>query len=151
VVSRQQIREARAQRLEAQHWDRARRTTERRFDVYKDFLTHARRYRNAIRPPYGPGSGLRIPVGEIDDLARAADAAGTVVFLVSENPRTQSACANAMRTIGAVEDAVHGFSQDPGGQRLQQVNEDFERVLRAFAAAAREELGAADPSELAGQ
>jgi hypothetical protein len=151
VLSHQQIKEARAQRLEAERWDRARRSVERRFDVYKDFLTQARRYLNAIRPPYGPGSGLRIPVGDIDDLARAADAAGTVVFLVSESPRTQAACANVMRTISTVEDAVHGFSQDPGGQRLDEVNDDFERMLRAFQAAAREELGAVDPSELKAQ
>jgi hypothetical protein len=148
VLSRQQIREARAQHLEAERWDRTRRSVERRFDVYKDFLTQARRYRNAIRPPYGPGSGLRIPVGDIDDLARAADAAGTVVFLVSENHRTQAACANVMRTISAVEDAVHGFSQDPDGQRRGKVNDDFEHMLRAFQAAARDELGAADLGEL---
>jgi hypothetical protein len=147
VLSRQQIREARAQRLEVEHWDRARRSVERRFDVYKDFLTQARRLRNAIRPPYGPGSGLRIPVADIDDLARATDAAGTVVFLVSESPRTQAACANVMRTISAAEDAVHRFSRDPEGLRLDKVNNDFEHVLRAFQAAAREELGAVDPSK----
>jgi hypothetical protein len=148
VLSRQQIREAGAQRLEAERWDRTRRSMERRFDVYKDFLTQARRYRNAIRLPYGPGSGLRIPVGDIDDLARATDAAGSVVSLVSESPRTQAACAKVMRAISTVEDAVHGFSQDPEGQRLDKANDDFERMLRAFQAAARQELGAVDPSEL---
>jgi hypothetical protein len=147
VLSRQQIRAARAQRLEAERWDRARRSMERRFDVYKDFLTQARRFRNGIRPPYGPESGLRLPVGDIDDLARAADAAGAIVFLVSESSRTKAACANVMRTISAVEDAVHGFSQDSERERLDKVNDDFKHVLRAFQAAARDELVAVDSSE----
>jgi hypothetical protein len=41
-LSRQQIKEAREQRREYERWERARRSTERRFDVYADFLTHAR-------------------------------------------------------------------------------------------------------------
>jgi hypothetical protein len=49
-LSRQQIREARAERLEGERRDRARRSVDRRLDAYADFVTNARRFRNAIRP-----------------------------------------------------------------------------------------------------
>ena len=48
LVSRLQIRESRAQRVEAERWDRARRNVDRRFGAYANFLTEARGYRNAI-------------------------------------------------------------------------------------------------------
>jgi hypothetical protein len=66
LVSVQQIREARAQRQEAERSAQARRSLDRRFAAYADFLTHARRFRNAIRPPHRPGAGMRVPVPEID-------------------------------------------------------------------------------------
>jgi hypothetical protein len=145
LLSRQQIREARAQRLETERWDQARRSTERRLDAYKDFLAHARQFRNAVRRPHHPGSGLRMPLADIDDLARAADAAGTVVFLVSESARTQEACANAMRTIGAVVGTVHEFSRKSEVRQLDKANDDMAHALRDFQAAAREELGVGTP------
>jgi hypothetical protein len=144
LLSRQQIKEARAQRLETERWDQARRSTERRIEAYKDFLTHARQFRNAVRPPHHPGSSFRIPVRDIDDLARAADAAGMVVFLVNESLRTQEACANAMRTIGSVVGTVHEFSGKPNVQRLDRANDEMARVLRDFQEAARDELGASE-------
>ncbi len=144
LLSRQQIREARAQRLEGERWDRARRSIERRLDAYADFVTQARRFRNAIPPPYQPGSGPRLPVQEIDDLARAADAAASRVFLTSENSQTQAACGSVLRTLGRIEGVLHESDRDPDGQPWDKLNEDMERALRNFHAAAREELGVED-------
>lgn len=144
MLSRQQFKEARAQRVAAEGWERARRSSERRFDVYKDYLTQARRFRNAIRPPHDPGPGLRMPIPEIDDLARTADAAGSAVFLVSESIRTREACAILMRTAGAVVGAVHDFGHAGDVQLLNKLNDDIAQALRDFQAAAREELGVED-------
>jgi hypothetical protein len=150
LLSRQQIRDARAQRLEGERWDRARRSLERRLDVYGDFVTQARRYRNAIRPSYHPGADPRLPVREIDDLARTADAAGSLVFLVSENPRTQSACGSVLRTLGQVEGVLHELDGDADGEPWDKLNEDMERALRGFQSAAREELGVEDAGQRQG-
>ena len=140
LVSFQQIREARTQRLEGERSDQARRSLERRFAAYADFLTHARRFRNAIRPPHRPGSGLRIPIHEIDALARSADAAGSLVFLVSDSPQTEGACGAVMRTIGQVVGAIHERERDPGDVPWDELNEEIEQALRNFQATSKAEL-----------
>lgn len=139
LLSRQQIRDARAQRLEGERRDRARRSLERRLGASGDFVTQARRYRNTIRPPYLPGSGPRLPVREIDDLARAADDAASLVFLVSKDPRTRAACGGVLRTLGRIEGVLHEAGQDAGSRSWDELGEDMERALRSFHAAAREE------------
>jgi hypothetical protein len=140
LVSIQQIKESRAQRLEAERSDQARRSLERRSAAYADFLTSARRFRNAVRPPHQLGSGLRVPIQEIDTLGRAADAAGSLIFLVSYNARTEAACATAMRIIGQTLGAIHEYEGDPDGVRWDQLNEDMEQAVRDFQGAAKAEL-----------
>lgn len=140
LLSRQQIREARAQRGDTERWDRARRSEQRRFEVYADFLTHARQYRNAIRPSERQESGPRLPLHEIDALARSADAAGSLVFLVNESLPTQQACSDVMRTIGTTVQALHDLGSDPGNVPWDKLGEDMALVLRNFQAAARAEL-----------
>jgi hypothetical protein len=151
VVSRQQINDARAQRLEKERADQARRSEERRFDTYARFLTRARRFRNAVRPPHRPGSGLRVPAGEIDALARSADAAGSRVFLVAESGQTQEACAAVMRTIGRTVGAIHEHEEDPDEVPWESLSEEWAQVLRDFQAASRIELGIRSADQVAGR
>jgi hypothetical protein len=77
---------------------------------------------------------------EIDTLARSADAAGSLIFLVSGSARTEAACGTAMRTIGQTVDAIHEHQADPDDVRWAQLNEDMEKAVRDFQAAAKAEL-----------
>ena len=52
VLSRQQAREARLQRQEEDARERLRRSADRRFQAYADFLTGARSFRNAVEAYY---------------------------------------------------------------------------------------------------
>lgn len=142
LLSRQQIKEARAQRLEAERSDRNRRSTERRLDVYGDFLTSARRYRNAIREPNNSQDGPRLPLREIEDLARAADATGSLVHLVSQRKETFAACGKLMRTIGDTLGTLQVLEEDDFSDvPWDELNEDMSTALRNFQSAARTELG----------
>lgn len=144
-LSHQQMKEARAQRLEAERSERARRSWERRLDIYADFLMHARNYRNAIRQPSHPESGPRMPLQEIGDLARAADAAGSLVHLVSQSRQTAAACGDVMRATGETSGVLHVFD-DTAGIAWEELNEKMSQVLHRFQAAARAELGIDDGS-----
>jgi hypothetical protein len=143
-LSRQQMREARAQRLEAERSEQIRRSGERRLDIYADFLTHARNYRNAIRRPSHPESGPSLPLQEMGDLARAADAAGSLVHLVHRSQQTASACGDVMRTIGETSGTLHAFDADMTGAPWTELEEKMREALRRFQAAARAELGIND-------
>ena len=77
VVSRQQINEARLQRVEEAERDRYRRSLDRRIDAYADFYTRARSFRNSIRP-HGHHPVPRATVEEMGALARSAHAASSV-------------------------------------------------------------------------
>ena len=141
AVSRQQIRDARSQRLEKQRADQARRREQRRFDIYAKFLTRARRFHNAAQPPYHPRAGLRIPVPEMDALARSTDATGSRVLLVTESARTETACRTVMRTIRQTIRVIHEHEDDPDGVPWDSLHEGWTKVLSNFRSAARTELG----------
>jgi len=139
LVSRLQIRESRAQRVETERWDRARRNADRRFDAYANFLSQARRYRNVIRP-YRLESGPGMTIQEIDAVAREATAAGSLVFLVYDNPATEAACRSVLRTIRDTVGVIHEVAPDLDGVPWEELNDDMARVLLDFQAAARTEL-----------
>lgn len=141
LLSRQQIREARTQRAEEARRDQDRRSEERRFSAYSDFLTQARRYRSAIRP-YRRDSAPGLTVQEIDAHAAAADAAGSLVFLVSRSLGTREACRKVLRTIGETLTVIHELSTDLGAGPWKELNNDMAGSLREFQNAARAELGA---------
>jgi len=65
---------------------RRRRSTDRRFDAYAGFFTHARSYRTALGPFAGE-SASKVPVQDMDALARAADSASSIVFIVLESEK----------------------------------------------------------------
>jgi hypothetical protein len=139
ILSRQQIRESRAQRAEEERRDERRRSVDRRFEAYANFMTHARRYRNAIRP-YRYKSAPGMPVHEIDSLAFAADAASSLVFLVTESKPTHEACRGAVRAIRDTADVMHELESDPDGAPWRKLSEDMASALRKFQTAARAEL-----------
>jgi hypothetical protein len=141
LASVQQIKAARAQRLEDERADQGRRSLERRFTAYSRFLTRARRFRNAVRPPHHEGSGLRVPITEIDALARSADAAGSRVFLVAESRPTEEACATVMWTIGQTVGAIHEHDSNPNRVDWGTLNDELSHALRNFQTAAKAELG----------
>jgi hypothetical protein len=138
-LSRQQIKAAQVQRTEAEGHERARRSLEHRFDAYADFLTHARRYRNAIRP-YRLASGPVLTLPEIDALAAAADASGSLVFLVNENAATETACRNVLRSLESSMTVIHELESGPGTVPWKELNDDMSHALREFQSAARAEL-----------
>lgn len=115
------------------------RSENRRFDAYASFHTQARAYRSAIRP-YREQAGPGMTIREIDILARSADAASSLVFLVQESATTRAACAAVVRTIGDTLAAIHELGPDLDGVPWQELNDDMARVMREWEAAAREEL-----------
>lgn len=146
LLSRQQVKEARIQRAEQVQQDHDRRSQERRFGAYSDFLTQARRYRSAIRP-YRQHSAPGLTVQEIDAHAAAADAAGSLVFLVSQNLATREACRKVLRSLGDTLAVIHELDTDLSAAPWEELNNDMSGSLRAFQAAARAELGVSESDQ----
>jgi hypothetical protein len=87
ILSRQQAREARLQRQEEDAREQLRRSADRRFQAYADFLTGARSFRNAVEayylhPRHKPS------LTAIDALLQSANDASALVFLVVESDDT---------------------------------------------------------------
>jgi hypothetical protein len=143
LLSRQQISEARIQRAEEAQRAQDSRSEERRFTAYSDFLSQARRYRTAIRP-YRLDSAPGLTVQEIDAYAAAADAAGSLVFLVSQSLGTHEACRKVLRSIGETLAVIHELSMDLEAGPWEELNNDVAGSLREFQNAARAELGAGE-------
>ena len=82
LSNRQQMREARTQRLEEARREQYRRSVDRRFQAYSDFLTRVRSCRNVVRD-YLLLSDHRPNVGDIDALVRTCDR-GFISFCVAK-------------------------------------------------------------------
>ena len=136
LLSRQQIIEARAQRAEEASLDKNRRSAERRLDAYADFLRRARSYRNAIRP----ATITKAAFTDIDALAQAADAAGSLITLVAESETTIEASHGLMRAISVAQDVIHDPNRDSREAHRPEAIDALVLSLRQFQAAAREEL-----------
>ena len=81
-----------------------------------------------------------MPVAGIDTLARSADCAGSLGFLVAESTLTEAACGEIMRTIGQIVGAVHDGEADPDQVHWDKLDEQMAYGLREFQTAARAEL-----------
>jgi hypothetical protein len=79
-------------------------------------------------------------VQEIDAAAREATAAGSLVFLVYDNPATEAACRSVLRTIRDTVGVIHESAPDLDGVPWRELNDGMARVLRDFQDAARAEL-----------
>src|SRR4051812_20211992 len=87
VLSSQQIREGRRQRQEDDAREHRRRSVDRRFQAYAEFLTRARSFRNAVETYY-LRSHHRPSLAELDSLLQSANDASALVFLVVESDAT---------------------------------------------------------------
>jgi hypothetical protein len=76
-------------------------------------------------------------IQEIDDAGRAATAAGSLVFLVYDNPATEAACRSVLRAIRDTAGVIHERAPDLDGVPWQELNDDMARVLRDFQGSSR--------------
>ena len=139
-LNRQQANDARLQRLEEDSRERYKRSVDRRFSAYADFLTQARSYRDAIRP-YEPKRSPSVALNEIDILARSADAASALVFLVLESTTTYESCRAILNSLGRSQAIIHSEDSLTTEVALRAINDEMSRLLREFQVATREELG----------
>lgn len=142
VLSRQQISEARRQRAEEAERSRQQNSSDRRFDCYAEFLSHARSYRNALRSLAQQTAG-NTDSAHFDSLAADADAASSRVFLVVESAPTYDACRSVVQAIAVAQESLHGSKFQPDPSKTMAINEGMAGSLRLFQAAARDELGVA--------
>ncbi len=146
LLSRQQIKEARRQRQEEDARERYRRSTDRRFQAYADFLTRARSFRNAAESYYRQPR-RNPPVKEIDSLLQAANDASALVFLVVEDKATYEACRHVLRALSRAQSVIHRTEAPESADPWGELNVMLGRATRDFQNAARDELGVAGPAE----
>jgi len=139
ALHRQQMKDAREQRAEEDQRNRRRRSEDRRFEAYADFATRARAYRDAIRTLVAEPASPAL-IENLDELARSANTASALVFLIVESKATYDACRGIITVIGRTQARVH--DSDSGQQRSQwfELNNELARLVREFQVAVRDEL-----------
>jgi hypothetical protein len=145
VLGRQQARENRLQRQEEDARERLRRSADRRFQAYADFLTAARSFRNAVEayylhPRHKPS------LTALDTLLQTANDASALVFLVVESDGTYQGCREVLRSLWRARAVIHGI-ESAAGDPWPELNMLLGRATREFQNAARAELGVSGPSE----
>lgn len=146
LLNGQQAREGRRQREEDELRERRRRSADRRFEAYADFLTRARSFRNAVEAYYSQ-PGHRPPLAEIDALLQSANDASALVFLVVESDATYQGCRNALRALDKARSAIHGTEPGESEEPWAELNVALGRATREFQNSARTELGVGGPTE----
>jgi hypothetical protein len=139
ALSRQQMKDAHDQREEEFEREKQRRSADRRFDAYADFLTKARAFRNAIRG-YGDKPGSTLTPETINAIAGSASSASSLVFLVVESAKTYDACRAVVRAMDRTQSFLPQFGPNATDDPWLELNHDMARLVREFQAAAREEL-----------
>jgi hypothetical protein len=144
LLSWQQVKEARRQRREDEARELRRRSTDRRFAAYSDFLTRARSFRNAaeahyLQPSHGPS------LAEVDSLLQSANDASALVFLVVESEQTFQGCRNVLRALGQAREIIQGDDPDAAGDPWADLNALLGRATREFQNSARTELEVTGP------
>jgi hypothetical protein len=110
---------------------------DRRFGCYSDFVSHARAYRGAVS---SLSQGQTDHVQRLDELAAAADATSSLVFLVLQSVATYDACRSVLKAIRECQALAHQ-PVDPDASVAQQLEDTLAVSLREFQASSREELG----------
>ena len=146
LLSRQQMREARRQRQEEDAREHRRRSADRRFEAYADFLTRARSFRNAVEAYYLQ-SGHKPSLKEIDSLLQSANDASALVFLVVEDDATYEGCRTVLRALSRARKVIHGIEKPESADPWDELNIMLGRATREFQNAARDELEVAGPAE----
>ena len=142
ILSRQQIKAAHAE-------ENLRRSADRRFEAYADFLTKARSFRNAIRR-YGNNFDPAYTPAVVDELGHVAHTASALVFLVVESTKTYDVTRAIVTAISDAQKLLPGFGPDATDDPWFDQNEKMAKLLREFQVAAREELeiGGVDRSHM---
>ncbi len=145
IVSRQQARDARRQRAEDDIREQRRRSEDRRYAVYSEFLTRARSFRNAAEAHYAHRRG-NPGVTEIDSLLQNASDASALVFLVVESQETYEGCRSVLRALSRARGLLHETGKQPAAGPWEELNVLLGQAIRQFQNAARGELGVSGPA-----
>ena len=146
MLSRQQAKDARLQRQEEEVREQRRRSADRRFQAYSDFLTKARSFRNAaetyyLHPRHRPS------LAELDSLVQLANDASALVFLVLESDGTYQGCRSVLRALGTAQEIIHGIDSGATEDPWAELNPLLGRSMRDFQNSARSELQVKGPAE----
>ena len=144
LLGQQQVKEARRQRQEDDTREQRRRSLDRRFAAYADFLTRARSFRNAVEAYYSrPGHGPAL--AEVDSLLQAANDASALVFLVAESEQTYDGCREVLRALGSAREVIHATAPGAAESPWTDLNPLLGRATREFQNSVRSELGVSGP------
>jgi hypothetical protein len=146
MLARQQAKDARLQRHEEEAREQRRRSADRRFQAYSDFLTKARSFRNAaetyyLHPRHRPS------LAELDSLVQLANDASALVFLVLESDGTYQGCRSVLRALGKAQEIIHGVDSGAAEDPWTELNMLLGRSMRDFQNSARSELQVKGPAE----
>lgn len=145
VVSRQQTKDARRQRAEDDIRDRRRRSEDRRYTVYSDFLSQVRSFRNALEAYYThPRDKPRL--SDLDSLLHSANDSSALVFLVVESQEAYEGCRSVLRALWMSRVILHKIKESPVNDPWQELNMLLGQATREFQNAARNELGVSGPT-----
>jgi len=144
AVNRQQIREARALRADEASQERYRRSVDRRFEAFSEFIIQHRAARGALQFYYSQLDG-KPSVSDINKALRSARDSAAMVFLVLETERTYKACRGVLRALGQVQSFVYENAGRPSAKLDHEINNALGRTMREFQNAARAELDVNGP------
>ena len=145
VLSRQQLNDARLQRRETEIVEQRRRSEDRRFQAYSEFLTRTRSYRNGVEAYYLHADN-RPTINDLDALLQAANDASALVFLVVESEETYQGCRSVLQAIWKARTITHGIEPTTLDDPWIELYPEFGRTMRQFQNAARDELGVGGPT-----
>lgn len=146
LLSWQQMKEVRRQRREDDAREHRRRSVDRRFQAYADFLTRARSFRNAVETYYLQPDRQQASSAEIDALLQSAYDASALVFLVVESDATYEGCRVALRALKKARAVVHGTGTAATEDPWTDLNALLGRATREFQNSARTELRVSGPT-----
>ena len=145
LVSRQQARDARQQRVEDETLALRRRSEDRRYAAYSDFLTRTRSFRNAAEAYY-TSPRAKPALAEIDALLQNANDASALVFLVVEGQDTFEGGRSVLQTLSRARAVLHEVTTSPVTDPWDELNASLGMAIREFQNAARSELGVSGPT-----
>jgi hypothetical protein len=145
LVSRQQARDARQQRVEDETLALRRRSEDRRYAAYSDFLTRTRSFRNAVEAYY-TSPRAKPALAEIDALLQNANDASALVFLVVEGQDTFEGGRSVLQTLSRARAVLHEVATSPVTDPWDELNASLGKAIREFQNAARSELGVSGPT-----
>ncbi|HEX4255592.1 MAG TPA: hypothetical protein VH089_10920 [Streptosporangiaceae bacterium] len=142
VLNRQQIKAARTQRAEDFSRQEQRHSEDRRYDVYADFMTKVRSFRNAIRPlGHGQKLGPGFTAQSINALAESAHTTSSLVFLVVESPETYEVTRAIVSMMSRAQGFLNSVDLPLEDDPWPGLNDEMAGLLREFQVTTRAELG----------